>query len=413
MAWPADMQCRRERHRASPQAACEPQDWPPNPNPNAPSPPAPPFPLSLPPSLPALPLPPSCLPLSLLRSLPSPPLTGPDPATDSLAEEVEGLARKILRTLPWLFFNLSGTDWPEVVLVCYGALCVGCFVLNGYTAWLLGRQLSTGTCGHWRDCRLCDLLAALAWFCGPFILGGPLLGLLVCAPPYLWLVVVACRVLRLRGRRRTQGPQTLAGAAVVGPEDSDTPSLVSLASGPNGDPIVHPRDPDAEHLPARDRPPTPFELDIMDSAPSAASLYSERVGRASPDLDGSPLVRLHSGLECCICLEPFKDEVPPLPPSTTLKWGAPQALVTLFHPPPVMHPFTSLYLQKLVISVCFWTCRAAKKLTISVCFRTSRTLGGAVQNALHFVLPDAPRAVSLGVGAGTGLMNCPTPENWV
>ena len=34
MAWPTDMQCRWERHHASPQAACEPEDWPPNANSN-------------------------------------------------------------------------------------------------------------------------------------------------------------------------------------------------------------------------------------------------------------------------------------------------------------------------------------------------------------------------------------------
>ena len=38
MVWPADMQCCRERHCASPQAACEPKGWPPNPNPNLPRP---------------------------------------------------------------------------------------------------------------------------------------------------------------------------------------------------------------------------------------------------------------------------------------------------------------------------------------------------------------------------------------
>ena len=42
MGWPADMQCRWERHRASPQAACEPKDRPPNPNPTPLPPPLPP-----------------------------------------------------------------------------------------------------------------------------------------------------------------------------------------------------------------------------------------------------------------------------------------------------------------------------------------------------------------------------------
>ena len=49
MAWPADVQCRWERHCASPQASPEPEDWPPNPNPNPTPPNPPPYPPGCPP----------------------------------------------------------------------------------------------------------------------------------------------------------------------------------------------------------------------------------------------------------------------------------------------------------------------------------------------------------------------------
>ena len=68
MAWPANMQSRREHHCASPQTACEPKDWPPNPNPNPnPNPP------SLPPCPPSLPAP-SLSSTGILKYTPPSPL---------------------------------------------------------------------------------------------------------------------------------------------------------------------------------------------------------------------------------------------------------------------------------------------------------------------------------------------------